>query len=460
MKIKLNPYIKWGGMLLVFCLCIYGAYSISMGNAPDEEMRYQVPYFILEKGYLPYGNEEAIRNAIWGFSYAYTPYFPSLIAVGFMKLFSIFTTSQSLLLFSARLVSVFSGAFTWLICCKIGERLFKKQTQIILFATLVCFLPQFIFLSSYLNNDSFAVMVSGFIIYLWIKGDQENWQYKDCVLLGISIGLCALTYYNAYGFILCSIFFYGFSVRKKQMNWKEIWLRVGIIFVSGFLVAGWFFIRNMILHKGDMLGMKTMYEDGQIFALDPYKPTNRNTPKNLGLDFYTTFFGTYYAPINWFKNSYTSFIGVFGFMAYRLKDWVYSIYTIIFGTGLVSGIAFWIKNVKRNRTVSWNLLLNLLLCIFIPIALSLYYSYMTDFQPQGRYVMAALIPVMIIITYGVSGISEFKVGRFSLQWLIILLIGVYLVLFGYAYWLVMIPSCLDNMSYLTPNMLNIISEKY
>lgn len=105
-------------------------------------------------------------------------------------------------------------------------------------------------------------------------------------------------------------------------------------------------------------------------------------------------------------------------------------------------------------------MLNLLLCIFIPIALSLYYSYMTDFQPQGRYVMAALIPVMIIITYGVSGISEFKVGRFSLQWLIILLIGVYLVLFGYAYWLVMIPSCLDNMSYLTPNMLNIISEKY
>ena len=42
------------------------------------------------------------------------------------------------------------------------------------------------------------------IIYLWILGLESNWKTKHCILLGLAVGFCALTYYNAYGYILCS----------------------------------------------------------------------------------------------------------------------------------------------------------------------------------------------------------------------------------------------------------------
>lgn len=457
MKTKLNPYLKWGGMILVFLFCLYGAWSISMGNAPDEEMRYQVPYFIFEKGYLPFGNEIEIRNGIWGFSYAYTPYLPSIIAVGFMRIFSLFTMSQDILFFSSRLVSVISVAITWLMCCKIGERIFRNQITILLLAVLVCFLPQFIFLGSYLNNDAFAVMVSGFIIYLWIKGDQENWKYSDCVLLGISLGLCALTYFNAYGFILCSIIFCLTSVIKKKMSMKEIMIRVGIVFFSAFIVAGWFFIRNMILHNGDFLGMKTMYADGEMYALDIYKPTQRSTPKNLNYGFSKTFLESTFSSLNWFTSSWFSFIGCFGYMVYSLPLIEYILYTVLIVLGFISGfiILCVTPNNKMNR-ISRNLFINLCLSIFIPVILSMYYSWATDYQPQGRYIISCLIPLMIIVTYGYDKLFNRLIRKWNLNWIILLIIIGYLLLFNYAYWVQLIPNCHDSINYTTPNMLNII----
>lgn len=458
MKTKLNLYFKWGGMFLVFLFCLYGAYSVSMGNAPDEEMRYQIPYFIFEKDYLPFGNELEVRNAIWGFSYGYTPYLPSIIAVGFMKIFSLFTTSQNILFFSARLVSVISAAITWLMCCKIGERIFRNQITILLLAVLVCFLPQFIFLGSYLNNDAFAVMVSGFIIYLWIKGDQENWKYSDCVLLGISLGLCALTYFNAYGFILCSIIFCLTSVIKKKMSMKEIMIRVGIVFFSAFIVAGWFFIRNMILHNGDFLGMKTMYADGEMYALDIYKPTQRSTPKNLNYGFSKTFLEPSFISLNWYEATWQSFIACFGYMAYYMPMTIYRNYVMILGIGFITGfITLLIKSHRGRNQISWNLFINLCLCMFIPIMLSMYYSWATDYEPQGRYIMSCLIPLMIIITYGYDKLFNRSIRKWNLNLIILLIIIGYLLLFNYSYWVQLIPNCYDAINYLTPNMNNFIS---
>lgn len=457
MRTKLNPYLKWGGMILVFLFCLYGAWSISMGNAPDEEMRYQVPYFIFEKGYLPFGNEIEIRNGIWGFSYAYTPYLPSIIAVGFMRIFSLFTMSQDILFFSSRLVSVISVAITWLMCCKIGERIFRNQITILLLAVLVCFLPQFIFLGSYLNNDAFAVMVSGFIIYLWIKGDQENWKYSDCVLLGISLGLCALTYFNAYGFILCSIIFCLTSVIKKKMSMKEIMIRVGIVFFSAFIVAGWFFIRNMILHNGDFLGMKTMYADGEMYALDIYKPTQRSTPKNLNYGFSKTFLEPTFMPRNWFKTTWLSFIGYFGFMAYSLPKIVYILYTIIIISGFVIGMFTGNINIYKKKNLSFNLFINLLFCILIPLILSMYYSWATDYQPQGRYIMSCLIPMMFIVTYGYDNLLNIKTYNSNLIWIIVVIIIGYFLLFNYTYWIELLPNCRDCLNYITPNMYSYIN---
>lgn len=213
--------IKYLIAILIFIVLFSTSLKLSMDFCPDERMRYDVPKFILNHGFLPNGDEKEIINGIWGFSYAFTPYLPSLISVFFMKIASIFTNDLTVLLMAARMTSILSGTFTFLICYKIGEEIFSKKRIIYLFSLLVALLPQFIFLSTYINNDAFSVLTTALIMLMWIKGIKSNWDYKICVLLGISLGLCALTYYNAYGFILCSIFVYCISCYKAKFTFKK-----------------------------------------------------------------------------------------------------------------------------------------------------------------------------------------------------------------------------------------------
>ena len=42
----------------------------------------------------------------------------------------------------------------------------------------------------------------------------------------------------------------------------------------------------------------------------------------------------------------------------------------------------------------------------IPFGLSLYNSYFSDYQPQGRYLMPMLIPLMYFVTKGLQNVLE------------------------------------------------------
>lgn len=48
---------------------------------------------------------------------------------------------------------------------------------------------------------------------------------------------------------------------------------------------------------------------------------------------------------------------------------------------------------------------SMLLCIVIPIVLCTGYSYMSDYQPQGRYILPMLVPFAYFMTVGIVKIS-------------------------------------------------------
>ena len=203
-------------ILAAFSLYFIWAIRLPVSKAPDEAMRYLVPKWIYTYSELPRGDEPAIRDDVWGFSYAFVPYLPSLVSVIFMRITSLFSVKEEMLIIASRMTSVLAGTGTIIFCLKIGNIVFNDKRYKYLFAILVAFLPQFAFLCSYLNNDAFAVFAGMIILYYWIKGIKEHWGVSSCVGLGIGLGLCALTYYNAYGYILCSIFIYCISALKGE----------------------------------------------------------------------------------------------------------------------------------------------------------------------------------------------------------------------------------------------------
>ena len=67
----------------------------------------------------------------------------------------------------------------------------------------------------------------------------------------------------------------------------------------------------------------------------------------------------------------------------------------------------WIGGWKRKIFSSDRLLhITFLICMVIPCGLSIYYSFYSDYQPQGRYLMPMLIPLLYFVTTGLTLVLE------------------------------------------------------
>lgn len=432
-KIQKNEkYIKILFVITMFILCFIWSCSQPYGQTPDEGMKMDICRYIIENHKLPHGGDESIRDAVWGISYGFTPIFSYMISALFMRIVMFFTTDFFAMVVAARFVSVLCYTGTIIFTIKIAKKLFSGLYQW-LFIILIACLPQFVFLGTYINNDSLALFSTAIIIYSWIIGLQNKWDWKSCITMAIGIGLCALSYYNAYGFILASVIIYVVSYiieQGKNMDVKEFFKKGIVIFFIAFAIAGWWFIRSAIIYEGDFLGLKITNEYAEQYAIEQYKPSVINTPaKHHSSLIYMII------KWEWAKSTFQSFVGMFGNMCIALHPAYYYITMLFFGiTGIGSIVYLWkmVKNKCKEKTKENKkqilLMVVFLLCIIIPILLSLYYSYYSDFQPQGRYIMPMLIPFMYFITKGLQTLFELIEKKWNInskiRKIIILLIGV------------------------------------
>ncbi|MGN1327336.1 MAG: ArnT family glycosyltransferase [Clostridia bacterium] len=358
-------------VIYVWALCMNIATNIKFNSAPDEILKYNVCKYIYENSKLPEGGDESIRDPKWGISYAFTPILSYMFSAGIMKIVSLFSQNESALIIGARLVSVFCLIGYTIMCIKISNKLFKKLYKwlFVVFATL---LPQVIYLGSYLNNDSLALFSISIIIYSWLIGLEENWSWKSCIILAVGLGICALSYYNAYGYILCSIIIYFVSSYIKKINVKEFLLKGITIALITLLIAGWWFVRSYIIYDGDFLGLNIQRQYGERYAMEKYKPSNRETPANKGYSLVYML-----TEMKWIETTIQSFIGRFGYMEIIMKNGIYIAYGAIIGVGIIGAIANTIKKiVKKQKSINKDkklLKIIMLISIIIPIILSLYY---------------------------------------------------------------------------------------
>jgi len=408
----------------IFSLCLKWSMTIKYNGAPDEYMKYDICKYIFINRGLPEGGDESIRNPIWGISYAFTPILSYMLSALFMKVTMLVTQNAELMVIAARLVSVLFITGYALICVKISEKLFKGiyKWLFVVFATL---LPQLIFLGSYINNDSLALFSIAIIVYSWLRGIERNWDWKSCIILGVSLGICLLSYYNVYGYVLTSIFIYCISNYIKKIKFKDFFKKGMVIALITFALAGWWFIRNAILYDGDFIGLKTSSEHSEMYAQENYKPSNRATPANINVSLKYMLFD-----MKWLKMTLLSFVGVFGYMSIYMKMEIYRIYgtiAILAIVGILFGIILKliIKIIKKEDEIKdekeseilhkisekEKILVNVIMVIniIIPIILSIYYSYYIDVQAQGRYIMGIIIPLMYFMTIGFKNIFDFMI---------------------------------------------------
>ncbi|MCM1049121.1 MAG: hypothetical protein NC433_11940 [Clostridiales bacterium] len=404
---KWQPVLQWLILLAVFIIYFSLSCFLPIVKAPDEVMRYDVARYIFEHHRLPAGYDEEIINELWGFSYAFTPYLPSVLAAGIMAIVSVFNDSITTLIIASRFVNVLAATGCVGLGFIIAKKLFPKFESRLLYGVLIGVLPQFVFLSAYLNNDVFAVFTSMLILLGWLYGKERHWDIKSCLFLGFAISLCILTYYNAYAWILCSILYYFVTVMRDdsiENKWQYAIKHGLIIALVVFLLTGWFFIRNALLYDGDFLGIDAQKACGEIYAIDELKPSNRPTWANQGRTLLNMLTET-----EWISYSVKSFFACFG----ALDIWVSAKYYVCYGIIILTAAAGFIYGGLKKRLKKENLLLYICcaVCIITPVILSIYNSYNSDYQAQGRYFMPALPALMIYVTEGYNQLGDILGGK-------------------------------------------------
>ena len=366
---------------------------------PDEGDRYTVPQYIYEHGALPTGDEEEVQIPGYGGSYAYLPIFPYIVMGNVMRAVSLFTEDPSALRIAARMVNLCFGTLMAFIIWLLGRRLFYRKTTLAVFCCGIMYLPQLLFLHSYVNTESMSLLSQALILYALVRMTQEGTGIKNCLIFSAGAVLCTLSYYNAYAYLLVSIpWFIYCCVEKKEgkcrLDVKRMLKGGGLIVLCWCLFAGWWFARNILIH-GDMLGLDTLSKAQEsVLQFGLREPT----PMQQGMSVFTMI-----GQPGFLQTVYHSFVANYGSMSILPPGWIYIscryVY-ILLGAGLVLRLVNLIKKKERERALPAACHVLLFLICLVSAGLWLYYCYALDFQMQGRYLMPCVIPLYFWLATG------------------------------------------------------------
>ena len=451
--------------LLVFAAITCFAMVQSYGDPPDEVNRFKVVSFICRHGRLPHGADPEVLLDGFGASYAFQPMLTYIIQGFLLRFLKLFTADGQVLLVAARMVNVLFGVLMAYFVRQTARLLWENTYLQWTFTVMTVFLPQNIFLHSYVNTDSMAMLAVSVICYGLLRARRSDYDRKDCVLLAAGIILCAMSYYNAYGIILAAMVVFALryvhiggqnggaesagampgggpgaeragampggvpgaekaagSVPSSDrtgpartglwVEWRPL-LRKGT-FISAIVLLGigWWFLRNGLLYGGDIIAMDARRECAVRTAAEAFNPLTRFTYQRAGIPLADMLFETDYIPL-----VLDSFIAMFGAMDLPTHGLIYLGYRYFWLAACAAALLVPRRLWNRTGSGSWRnqgslpengrkqrLLFNGGMALFclITVCLSIYYSYTWDFQPQGRYILPVLIPFMCVVTLGVQ----------------------------------------------------------
>ena len=378
------------------------------GDGPDEINRYKIVEFIYLHGGLPAGTNPAVLIAGYGGSYAFQPMLTYIIDGYLLRALSFLSLSLETKVLIARMVNICFGLIMAVYVRKISKLIFKNQNAAWAFTFAIVFLPQNIFIHTYVNTDSMGLLSVAIIIYAMLKGMKDDYTISSCIHMSIGIILCAMSYYNCYGIVLCAMilfilqFFYQKEENGKERtfyHYKKLYKKGSLIIIIVLLGISWWFIRNAILYDGDFLALSTRKLCAAATCREEYNPFTRDTYQKLGIPVFTMIFGTDYYTLVW-----KSFIAMFGPMIIPTHHYIYMSFKYWFIAALI-GLFIPVKSQvmtdysKRQRTAFSSIML---LAMIIPAFLAIYYSYTWEFQPQGRYFLPMLIPFIFFLSIGIQ----------------------------------------------------------
>ncbi len=272
-----------------------------------------------------------------------------------------------------RLCSVALGAANVAAVLVLARPLLAGRWQL-LPAVFVATLPQFLFMSAAVNNDSLANLLATMCLLQALHLLRAPDRRRDYLLLGILLGLALLTKKTSLFLLPGLALLLGCVAYRRCGRLAWIAVSAAVMLGSALLLSGWFFARNQLLY-GDLLG--TQMERATLAALVQEKPLT------------SAYFRTQFV-----DEFFPSFVGWFGWMQVPLPSAVYWFYGLLLGAS-AAGVVSAVRAGRFPPAPAALAVVFGLSCFAGIIAYNLTYS-----QPQGRFLFPVLSLLAVLLAAG------------------------------------------------------------
>lgn len=398
-------------------------------GGPDEIMRSLIPRAIVNGNFLPSGYDPEVIPDSGNWSYAFYPQMlGAYVSALFMFLARSFGFAESQVFVAGRLASVLFGIIAVKMVSMTVLVLLRRITtegiaRIFELITMVLMglWPQFVFLSSYMNNDIVGLCGVSTIVYSLTSGTVNGWNTLRSIHFSLGVITVALGYWNACTFALVGIPLFIGSVASQRIELKLKAKYIGIAAILAAMCVLPFYIVNLVRYN-DLLGIH-VFHDRYLEWLDGGGEVLQH-PWESGLK--ALLFQS-----NFVFDTIRSFVGMFGYMTIEIPELLLFAYLSIVLVplgGFIARVGLFIRSRKE-----WYLVLGMLLASAMTLLLFLYYTLNTDYQPQGRYIIYLLVPLIISVSLGLfsQSINESRIDSngliFELNTTSLLIIGIILV---------------------------------
>lgn len=378
--------------LCFFLLCITLAKTIpfipnSVGG-PDELQHQRNVTFLLEKHRLPVSGIDdkdsysQCRDNEYGkvpclYSYQVNPQFNYIVSASVAKLGAPLNVS---ILFGARLASVLWGMI-FLNLVYLIARLYLTYKKSLLITASIAFIPQIIFISSYVNQDIHSLAIASAVLYtsvsyLCLGRSYLRWPFY------LSVGAIFLAKYNYFIIALIPAILLLRNYLHER-NIKKLAIDVGLVGISSIVISSYWYIRNYILYN-DVLGQSFV-----INEMAKYHSLGRELPLTDVHSYLILF------QFDFFNALFKSFFANFGYLYIQLDESYYTVLKFLLCFALI--LLFVITSKKARLILALTISFTAIV-VFQVIANALTY----DYQAQGRYVFAIIPVVVLAIAYALK----------------------------------------------------------
>lgn len=277
--------------------------------------------------------------------------------------------------------------------------------------------PQLWYIFSYTNNDALPLFACLMITVLTIRKEQEliaflssktvSWKNLLVIsLFPLLVGLILLSKRNFYSYLLFINLYIFVSALQTKAPIYKLAIKYIIVLSMVAIIISPAVINNLELngfHRNQNRGAHAEAVAGEKFKPSKYN-TNESyagiTLKGRGVPLQDLILHRY-----WIEKSFVSFVGSYGYLNVNAKTWYYACQGILY---LILIFSFFIF-LKRSGNLYD--LTSILFMIFgcLAICLSLWNSWVNDFQAQGRYLFP-IIPMLMLLMHKNQGYLKSKLG--------------------------------------------------